>query len=152
GATRATPRTTPQPFEPEMPLTAEAPLAQWWWRFHQAATVIVYALLLVPLWLGRDVVTRRYGTLMFLCGLIGVIVASALRLHLWFAARIDPAGWRDHNGPSGRWRRVGDVLFVFALVVEGLIIVMPGAATDADASWKGVVLIAAAVAVLVSFT
>jgi hypothetical protein len=146
----AAPRTTPEPFASH---TAEAPLAQWWWRFHQAATVIVYSLLLLPLWYGSRGVTPPYGRLIFLAGLIGVIVASALRLHLWFAARIDPAGWRDHNRVSGRWRRIGDMVFVLALVVEGLLaIVRPGASADGDSSGIGIVLVAAAVAVLVSFT
>ena len=149
GETIAARRSTPQPFAPE---TAEMSLAHWWWRFHQGATVIVYSLLLLPLWIGREGVTPPNGTLIFLTGLIGVILASALRLHLWFAARIDPSGWREHNRVSGRWRRLGDVLLVLALVVEGLVVIVrPSSAADGDGSWVGIVLIAAAVAVLVSF-
>jgi hypothetical protein len=77
-------------------------------------------------------------------GLVGVVIASALRWHSWFAVRLDPAAWRDQHGQSSRWILAGDALFVIVLVAFGLLSLL------AERLW-GILLLAAAAAVLVSF-
>ncbi|HET9360692.1 MAG TPA: serine/threonine-protein kinase, partial [Vicinamibacterales bacterium] len=118
--------------------------AIWWWQFHQAAATLVYLLLLIPLWRVRDLAPWSSGTLLFVVGLVGVVIASALRWHLWFAVRLDPAAWHDQHGRSRRWILAGDALFVVILVSVGVFSLL------AERHW-GILLLAAAAAVLVSF-
>jgi serine/threonine protein kinase len=118
--------------------------ALWWWQFHQAAATLSYLLLLIPLWRLRDVPPASSGTLLFVAGVVGVVTASALRWHSWFAARLDPGAWNDQHRRSSRWILAGDVLFVVILVAVGLLSLL------ADRLW-GILLFAAAAAVLVSF-
>ena len=118
--------------------------AIWWWQFHQAAATLGYLLLLIPLWRVRDLAPWSSGTLLFVVGLVGVVIASALRWHLWFAVRLDPAAWHDQHGRSSRWMLAGDALFVAILVAVGLLSLL------AERLW-GILLLAAAAAVLVSF-
>jgi hypothetical protein len=122
---------------------SESP-ALWWWQFHQAAAALGYLLPLVPLWRVRDLVPESGGTLLFVAGLVGVVIASVLRSHLWFAVRLDPAAWHDQRGRSSRWVLAGDVLFVGILVVVGVLALLAG-------RLLGVLLVASAAAVLVSF-
>jgi hypothetical protein len=118
--------------------------AIWWWQFHQAAAALGYLLLLIPLWRVRDLAPWSSGTLLFVAGLVGVVIANALRWHLWFAVRLDPMAWYDQHGRSSRWVLAGDALFVGTLVAVGLLALL------AERLW-GVLLVAAAAAVLVSF-
>jgi predicted Ser/Thr protein kinase len=118
--------------------------AIWWWQFHQAAATLGYLLLLIPLWRVRDVSPASSGTLLFVAGLVGVVTASALRWHSWFSVRLNPAAWHDQHGRSRRWILAGDGLFVVILVSVGVLSLL------ADRLW-GILLLAAAAAVLVSF-
>jgi hypothetical protein len=76
---------------------------------------------------------------------VAAIVASALRLHLWFAARLYPEEWPAQHSRAGAWIRVADVVFTLTLSAAGVLAMMSGAAG------LGVLLLAAASAVLVSF-
>jgi serine/threonine-protein kinase len=130
-------------------LTAQSANARWWWQFHQGAATIAYLLLLIPLWRARDLppasaATIVRGTLLFVAGLVGVVVANSLRWHLWFAVRLDPRTWREQQVRSRRWILAGDLVFVGALLTVGILAVL------VPMSW-GVLLVAAAAAVLVSF-
>jgi hypothetical protein len=118
--------------------------AIWWWQFHQAAATLGYLLLLIPLWRVRDVPPASSGTLLFVAGLVGVVTASVLRWHSWFSVRLDPADWHDQHGRSRRWILAGDALFVVILVSVGAFSLL------AERLW-GILLLAAAAAVLVSF-
>lgn len=119
--------------------------ASWWWQFHQASATIFYALLLGPLWRVRSfAVDTRVGTLLFVIALVAVVVACAIRLHLWFAFRLDPTLPPGEHQRAMRWRRAGDLTFATVLAIEGLFALM------GQAEW-GVMLIASAAAVVVSF-
>jgi len=117
--------------------------AMWWWKFHQAAATIGYALLLVPLWRLRDL-SEPLGTLLFVGGLVGATAAGAIRLHAWFASDLDRARWYREQRQSAPWRLAGDVLMTGVLAVEGVIALL------ARETW-GILLVAAFAAVLVAF-
>lgn len=116
---------------------------RWWWQFHQGAASAAYIALLVPLWFVRGWIGGAAGLLLFLAGLTAVIVASTLRLHLWFAARSLPGEWRTQHRTAGRWIRLGDWLFVAALVLASVL-------TLVAHQTVGIILLAAAVAVALS--
>jgi predicted Ser/Thr protein kinase len=117
--------------------------ATWWWEFHQAAATAAYVLLLIPLWRIRHVPPGGPGTWLFLAAVIAVVVASATRLHLWFAARLDRATWRDQQLRTRRWTMGADLIFGLVLAAGGLL------AVDADAA-SAMLLVAAAAGVVVS--
>ena len=117
--------------------------AMWWWKFHQAAATIGYALLLLPLWRLRDF-SEPLGTPLFVGGLVGATAAGAVRLHAWFASDLDRARWRREQRQSAPWRLAGDVLMTSVLAVEGVIALL------ARETW-GMLLVAASAAVLVTW-
>jgi serine/threonine protein kinase len=118
--------------------------AVWWWQFHQGAAVVFYGVLVVLMWRARHIAPGSAGTLLFLAGLVGAIVASAVRLNTWFTLRLDAVAWRAHEGRTRALRASADVLFAAALAAEGI------RSLPVDEHW-GVFLVAAAAAVLVSF-
>jgi serine/threonine protein kinase len=118
--------------------------ALWWWQFHQAAATAIYAALVVLMWRARHIAPGSAGTLLFLGGLVGAIVASAVRLNTWFTLTLDLASWQAHEGRTRALRASADVLFAAALAAEGI------RSLPVDEHW-GVFLVAAAAAVLVSF-
>ena len=77
--------------------------ARWWWQFHEIAATVAYAALLLPLWQARDYASRDWGTGLFLSGLVAVIVAGTLRLHLCFAARHYPDQWAGQHSRLRAW-------------------------------------------------
>jgi hypothetical protein len=129
------------PAAPERATTSGR--AMWWWKFHQAAATIGYALLLVPLWRLRDF-SEPLGTLLFVGGLVGATAAGAIRLHAWFASDLDRARWHREQRQSAPWRLSGDLLMTSVLAVEGVIALL------AHETW-GILLVAASAAVLVAF-
>jgi serine/threonine protein kinase len=120
-------------------------LARWWWQFHQGAVAGGYSLLMIALWMARGRIGGLPGRLLFLTGLMAVIGAITLRLHLWFTMRSYPSEWaRQHANATG-WIRLADAAFVAALLAGGLAVV------EADGTLAAV-LVGAGVGVLVSFT
>ncbi len=120
------------------------PQALWWWKFHQAVTSFAYLVLLVPLWLVHEWLPGLPGLLLFLTGLTGALVASLLRLHLWFTVRSYPAEWPAQRRAAGRWIAAADVVFAGVLVAAALLLL-------ADHSRVASILVSAAVAVVLSF-
>jgi hypothetical protein len=116
--------------------------ALWWWRFHQLAATIGYALLVMPLWRVRD--ASAIGTTLFVAGVAAATGAGAVRLHLWFVSGLDRASWHEQHRRAAPWRLVSDVLMFAVLAAEGVV------ALVGREDW-GMLLVAAAVAVLVSF-
>jgi hypothetical protein len=118
--------------------------AEWWWKFHQAVASLSYCALLAPLWYVRGWIDGLSGTWLFLAALVGVLVASTLRLHLWFTLRSYPEDWRDQRRRTAPWIRAGDALLVMTLVAAALAIISAHQVV-------GVFFVGAAVAVLLSF-
>jgi eukaryotic-like serine/threonine-protein kinase len=126
------------------PATGGEDRALWWWQFHQAATSLTYAALLVPLWFVHVFWPGRPGAVMFLAGLAAAIVAITLRLHLWFTVRSLRSEWKGQHERGRRWLRLADVVLVLVLLAGGLVCL--------DAHLElAILLIASAAAVLVSF-
>jgi hypothetical protein len=94
--------------------------ALWWWRFHQAATAVVYAAMVYPLWIARGVIGGMAGRLLFIAGLTAIIAAVTLRLHLWFTSRFYSGELEWARGRNGRWLMGADALVAAALVGGGL--------------------------------
>jgi hypothetical protein len=116
----------------------------WWWQFHQAMTTVAYVSLLAPLWYAKDWIGGASGLVMFLTAVASVLAATTLRLHLWFTVRWYPAEWPLQQRRSHHWIRAADVVFVATILVTvGL--------TMTAHNRTAVLLVAAAVAVLVSF-
>jgi hypothetical protein len=93
------------------PMPAPAPgdpLA--WWRFHQIATIVAYALMLVPLGWLSEIQAIHLG--LYVTGMAAALGSGALRLHLWFTQRWNPAEWAAQRRRSLLWIRLSDVTFV----------------------------------------
>jgi predicted Ser/Thr protein kinase len=113
-------RITPAAPAAVAPPDARRPRAWWWWQFHQAAVAASYALLLIPLWRLRHLIDANVGGPLFLLALVAAVVAGALRLHLWFAARQYPEQWAVQHRRARWWVRGADVVFASILLVKGL--------------------------------
>jgi hypothetical protein len=93
---------------------------QWWWEFHQAAAALVYAVATWPAWIGRSATVGRGRNAIFAAILAGAIVATTLRLHLWFTARFYPADLAWARLRAGAWIFAADCVFTGALVMSGV--------------------------------
>ncbi|HKW02388.1 MAG TPA: serine/threonine-protein kinase, partial [Vicinamibacterales bacterium] len=115
-----------------------------WWQFHQAAASVGYLVMLVPLWLARTGTPGAASTTLFFVGLAAVLVATTLRLHVWFAVRELPGESSSQRARAGAWIRLADVVFVLVLVASSAL------AFDAHVE-MAVLFLAAAIGALVSF-
>ena len=96
--------------------------ARWWWQFHQAAVSIVYAVMIWPTWLARNVIGGQEGNAVFVTVLAAAIVAVTLRLHLWFTSRSYPAELEWARDRATGWMLVADGIFASGLVVAGVLV------------------------------
>ena len=120
--------------------------AQRWWRFHQMATSVAYALLLVPVglagsWLGD----QRLGVVLFLAALAAAVAAVTIRMHLVFASASMPDQRAAQMARSRLGLRAADLGFVGALEAAGL------AVLSQHNVWASI-LVGAGVLVLLSAT
>ncbi len=97
----------------------------WWWQFHQAAASAGYLVMVPPLWLAHTWIGPPLGVWTFLTGLVGSLLATTLRLHLWFTVRETPSELADQRARSAPWIRMGDWLFVGALVAAAALTLDP---------------------------
>lgn len=109
----------PPPVSRSASATRIAPTraALWWWQLHEAIASGSYLLMLLPLWLARAWMPAPVGSWVFLAALIAVLVASTLRLHLWFTVREIPDESPAQRTRAGRWIRAADVAFVIVLLI-----------------------------------
>jgi predicted Ser/Thr protein kinase len=108
--------------EPSTPVLPGRSRAGWWWKFHQVAVSIVYALMIWPSWLARDVIGGREGNAVFVTVLATAIVAVTLRLHLWFTSHFYPAELAWARTRATGWTLASDILFVIGLAAAGALI------------------------------
>jgi len=108
-----------QSMAPDAPSTSPA---RWWWGFHQAMVSIVYAVMVWPTWLARNVIGGQEGNAVFVTVLAAAIVAVTLRLHLWFTSRLYPAELAWARARATRWVLVSDAFFAIGLVVAGVLV------------------------------
>jgi eukaryotic-like serine/threonine-protein kinase len=94
----------------------------WWWQFHQCATALVYWLVAIPAWYAREMIGGAIGRTLFFCTLGAIILASILRLHLWFTSRMQAAELLDQYRHERVWILGADAVFAFALIVSGVMV------------------------------
>jgi len=115
---------------------------RFWWEFHQGAAAVSYVVMLVPAWLARATIGGVEGRSFFIATTCAAVMASMLRLHLWFTSRQHPTELPWARRRSAAWIRLADILVVMSLVI--------GAALVAAQSVLDVVLLVLAVGVAVS--
>ena len=95
---------------------------RWWWEFHQAMAALVYWLMMIPAWRGRELIGGASGRAFFIVMLIAVVIAGNLRLNLWFTSRFYARELHWARSRFGRWIRAADWVFVVTLAAGGLVI------------------------------
>lgn len=115
-----------------------------WWAFHQGAAVVVYALMLIPLWSARGLIGGGPARMIFLIALAACVVSSALRLHRWFASRWYVNDFQRVRRRSTTPLLVGDAAYAAAMLAAGL-------ALDAAAEPLAVLLVSVSAGIAVSF-
>jgi predicted Ser/Thr protein kinase len=95
---------------------------RFWWEFHEAATAVVYSVMMFPAWYARGQIGGWQGRGFFIALLATVVVATTARLHLWFTSRFYPSELAWVHGRSSRWIRAADWMFAATLIIGGLMI------------------------------
>jgi hypothetical protein len=113
----------------------------WWWKFHQAAAIASYAVLLLPLGLTYLALGHVPSLWLGLAGFVPAVVASVLRLHLWFTWQSLPREWPSQWRKTRPWIRRADIAYALVLAAGGIAVVQPVPVI-------GVLLIGAAICVL----
>ena len=122
---------------------ARARSARYWWDFHQGAAAVSYAAILVPAWLARGQIGGVEGRSFFIATAVAALVASMLRLHLWFMSRQHAGELAWARRRSATWIRLADIMLVVSLVI--------GAGLVAAQSSLDVVLLVLAVGIAIAF-
>ena len=117
--------------------------ARFWWEFHQGAAAVSYAAMLIPAWLARGQIGGLEGRGFFIATAIAALMASMLRLHLWFMSRQHARELAWARRRSAPFIRLADILLVVSLVM--------GAGLVAAQSALDVVLLVLAVGVTIAF-
>jgi hypothetical protein len=119
--------------------------ALWWWQFHQVVLFVAYPLLLGLTWLAHKWTPTKTTLGVFACGMVAVIVALALRWHLWFTLRKLPGQLETQRGASTFWIHAADVVFAATLLISAWFTATPHISV-------ALFLVAAAVATVLSST
>ena len=124
------------------PVSGDAP-ARFWWEFHQGAAAVSYAVMIWPAWLAREQIGGLEARGFFIATAVAALMASMLRLHLWFMSRQHARELAWARRRSAPFIRVADVMLVVSLVI--------GAGLVAAQSSLDVVLLVLAVGVAITF-
>jgi hypothetical protein len=117
--------------------------ARFWWEFHQGAAAVSYAAMIYPAWLARGQIGGLEGRGFFIATAVAAMMASMLRLHLWFTSRQHPTELAWSRRRSAPFIRLADILLVVSLVI--------GAGLVAAQSVLDVVLLVLAVGITIAF-
>lgn len=93
-----------------------------WWEFHQVAAVVIYSVLMAPMWTARELIGGSAGRALFAAALLGTILSGTLRLHLWFTSRWYLAEMHRVRQRSRVAVTGADGLLAMTLVTAGLIV------------------------------
>jgi hypothetical protein len=96
--------------------------AMWWWGFHQGVTAVVYWLMAIPAWYARELIGSALGRTLFFTTLGALILASILRLHLWFTSRVNPDELTWQFRRERMWIVGADNLFALSLIGSGIMV------------------------------
>jgi len=122
------------------------PPTRWWWEFHQVSISVIYVLLMFPIWHVRSWLPRPWGGVVLFAALACAALATSLRLHLTFTARVYPGELATQRAWARPWTRGCDVGLAAMLLLAALAI---GAAHQAWATLLVTMAIVTLVASLV---
>ena len=106
-----------------VPAVAPRPArAMFWWQFHQALCAVIYWVMAVPAWYTRETVGGSTGRTLFVVTLGALLLASILRLHLWFTSRATPDALLVELKRERPWILMADLVFSAALIVSGVMV------------------------------
>jgi len=118
--------------------------ARYWWDFHQGAAAVSYAVMLIPAWFARGQIGGVEGRSFFIATAVAALVASMLRLHLWFMSQQHASELAWARRRSAPWIRLADVMLVVSLVIGAGLVAAAQSSID-------VVLLVLAVGVAIAF-
>jgi hypothetical protein len=108
---------------PQRPLAARpARGAMFWWQFHLAVSAVIYWTIAAPAWFAREVIGGRTGQGLFFAALAALLLASILRLHLWFTSRTSPEDLTVQLQREQPWIRAADIVLAASLLASGLLV------------------------------
>ena len=93
-----------------------------WWQFHLGLTALIYWVMAVPTWYAREIIRGPLGRTLFFVALGTLLLASILRLHLWFTSRTNPTELLSEAKREQPWILRADLVFSVALIVSGVLV------------------------------
>ena len=106
--------------------TSDRPAAMrgpmFWWQFHLGLTALIYWLMAAPAWYAREIISGRTGSALFFVTVATLLLASILRLHLWFTARTNPKDLLSEAKHEQPWILRADLVFSIALIASGVLV------------------------------
>jgi hypothetical protein len=89
----------------------------WWWQFHQMATAVLHALLLMALWSARSWLDAPWRTLLVFGGIAAATADVTMRLNLVFASRVHPESLGAQRSRLSGPIAAANVTFVLLLCI-----------------------------------
>jgi serine/threonine protein kinase len=119
------------------PLTADVPAdapdgALWWWRFHQLAVACLVASAIAPAWIAHSWMGKPRGSIVFLAILVSATIATTIRAHLWFTARVHADTLAAHRRRVFPWLAACEGAIAALTATAGLLV---AGNHDATAAW-----------------
>ncbi len=100
---------------------AAAPAVTAWWRFHQAGTLVLYAVVCVMAWVIKEW-EPGIARVLFLAIGVGATVSGVFRGHLLFVERMNPGALPRERRRSEPITLVVDLVIALALAADGFLI------------------------------
>lgn len=98
-----------------------------WWQLHHVLVSSLYMAMILPVWLNRGAPLPSWAhTAVMLAIILAAAVASTLRLHLVFIARIQPTHLAAARHRAGWWVHAADRLMALGLVAAAVAALIRG--------------------------
>ena len=97
--------------------------AAWWWGMHQALVLLLYSGCVGSAWWVKQLAPGAPADALFFGTLVTISAGWTLRLHLWFVARFDQAGFPGAIKQSARWLRAVDFALAGLLLTSAALVV-----------------------------
>ena len=117
---------------PSAPRPSSPPKAadSWWWQCHQVVVSVLYVAMIYPTWKLRGMpLPSSAHNLLVLAVIVAAALATTLRLHRVFIARVQPDQLIATERRSRRWTHRSDALMILSLLCAA------GAALVRDQLW-----------------
>jgi hypothetical protein len=93
-----------------------------WWEIHQLAVSATYVLMMYPAWRVRSWLPPPAGMLFLFSVLACAVIATSVRLHLWFTARYYATELPEQRARAWPWTRWCDAGFAASLLLAAFAI------------------------------